>query len=101
MAKPGTNKKRCEKYKQSGNKAHNKQLRQERHQKRMDRFAKRRANKPQDIIRTASKDGDPRMAPDGDVYSRRPNQCELSWWTGVMRRLQNRLDKEAQRAKAN
>ncbi len=42
MAKPGGNKKRCEKYKNSGRREENKRLRQIREQKRRDRFAKRR-----------------------------------------------------------
>lgn len=42
MSKIGKNKKRCEKYKASGNRERNKILKQERHKKRMERFAKRR-----------------------------------------------------------
>jgi len=42
MARIGHNKKRCEKYKLSGARERNKQIKQERHKKRMERFAKRR-----------------------------------------------------------
>ena len=42
MARPGNNKKRCEKYSRSGHKELNKQLRQERNEKRIARFKKRR-----------------------------------------------------------
>ena len=45
MAKPGNknNKARCDKYKQQSRRAKNKALKQERHEKRMARFAKRKA----------------------------------------------------------
>ena len=42
MAKPGGNKKRCEKYAKSGHKELNKKLRQERDKKLKAKFAKRR-----------------------------------------------------------
>ena len=42
MAKPGNNKKRCEKYKQRGALERNKALKQERNEKRIAKFAKRR-----------------------------------------------------------
>lgn len=42
MAKKGKNKKACEKYRMSGHKAINKELRKERHEKRLAKFAKRK-----------------------------------------------------------
>lgn len=44
MARKGGNKKRCERYKLSGHKEENKMKRQKRHEKRMARFAQRKAD---------------------------------------------------------
>ena len=44
MAKPGKNKPQCEKYRKSGHREENKRLRKLRHEKRMAKFAKRRAD---------------------------------------------------------
>lgn len=102
MAKPGNknNKLRCENYRKSGRKAINKQLRQERHEKRMAKFAKRRA--------------------DGKTYEYKPNPYEkgtslyyweqskrarkcvnrklpLQEWTSTMRKLRNQLAAEKEK----
>lgn len=100
MAKNGKNKKRCEKYRNSGHKEINKKLRQERHQKRLAFFAKRRADGKPNANATShnivGNDANTNLTEkDSIVYSRRPKQLPLSWWTGIMRQTKNYLDGEA------
>lgn len=103
MSKPNKNKHHCDKYKSSGAHEINKQKKQERHKKRMEKFAKRRE--------------------EGKAYEYKPNpfkEYTRKWWhekqdreaknvdrraplathDSVMRKLQNQLDKEEQAHKA-
>ena len=101
MAKIGKNKKRCEKYRNSGHKEINKTLRQERHKKRQAYFMKRRSDGKPNASRTSHQpvgDGAKtnKTEKDSITYVRRPSQLPLSWWTGIMRRTKNYLDKGSQ-----
>lgn len=97
MSKPNKNKHRCDKYKSSGAHEINKQLKQERHQKRMARFEKRHEEgktyeyKPNPFKKGTKKwhhEAEDRAAKNAD---KRTPQAQRD---SNMRLLQNELDKE-------
>lgn len=82
MAKSGGNKKRCEKYKLSGRKEINKARKQERHQRRLEKFRRRREEgkcyqyDPDKYPKTDPSDG---------------NKTEFQKWKSIMAKLNNEL----------
>lgn len=91
MAKPGTNKKRCEKYKLSARREINKELRQERHKRRMEKFRKRREEGKNYQY---DKDKYPKTEPsDG-------GKTEFQRWKSIMDKLDNELNQIEKEEKA-
>ena len=83
MAKPGKSKKACEKYKQQGRKEKNKQLKQERQEKRLAKFkARREAGKSYEYKK--------KDKPTRNEDHRLPYQV----WTSIMAKLDNKIRKE-------
>ena len=100
MARRGGNKKRCEKYKQRGAKEINKKLRQEKHEKRLAKFAERKAERKettQPKPKKESKGGDNLMEPH---KTWNPNKTPYQNWTSIFRRLNNELEAEKKAEKA-
>lgn len=104
MAKPGTNKERCKRYTASGHKETNKEMRQKRNQKRIARFAARKAAgksytykpNPYDPIKQKRQylaEADERAQKNVD------HRDTISRMRSIMRKLQNKLDREALMAK--
>lgn len=110
--KIGRNKKSCEKYKNSGHRAINKQLKQERHKKRMERFAKRKEegkdyatnHSHNDTLEKINAEYDTKSAyfkENSEILLQRlfkPNRgsdqakhTEVSRWKSLMRKVDNEL----------
>ena len=103
MSKPNKNKHHCDKYKSSGAHEINKQLKQERHQKRMSKFAKRREEgkayeyKPNPFKEYTKKWWDEHRDRQEKNVDRRSDQAKHDSWN---RKLQNQLDEEERIRKA-
>lgn len=103
--KVGRNKKACEKYKLSGREAENKALKQERHKKRMARFAKRKEEGKAYVYRSghaqeklkanrARKDYDPVNGVWlANAGSKQPRHGEYNKWKSVMGKLEYQMSK--------
>lgn len=97
MSRIGKNKRRCDKYKNSGHHEINKHLKQERHEKRMTRFAKRKADGKSYVYqsdRTGTKENPsgPNTFEKGIVTELRDDhRLPYSRWTSIMRKLNNDL----------
>ena len=103
MAKNGKNKKRCERYRLSGHREQNKHLKQERHKKRMERFAKRRGEgKNYEYKPIPYEKGT--MEYNREVRERAAKnvdrRTDFQKKTSIMRKLQNELDKKKAAMKA-
>ncbi len=95
MAKPNkAHKARCERYKSRGQREINKEIKQQRHKKRMEKFAKRREKKASEPVVEKVR-GDERGSnitePLGKQYK---NALPLQKNTSMLRILQNNLDRE-------
>lgn len=100
MSKIGRNKKACERYRTSGKKTINKLSRQERHRKRMEYFAKRRAEGNNYVYKpiTFAK-GTEDYYEELHKRSRKnvSNKTPLQKITSIMRKLDNELEREKQK----
>ena len=89
---------RCQKYKTRGQREINKAKKQEKNQKRIAKFAARRAKKAERSYPPKDPEvrGDNLMPPLGDVAWRPKmnHMVEYQKWTSIMRRVQNQLDAE-------
>lgn len=100
MSKIGRDKKKCEKYKQSGHRETNKQLKKERNEKRIAKFAKRRAEGKayadnNDGSGTKECSSGPNTF-EKSIITERANDHRLSYarWTSIIRKLNNELLKK-------
>lgn len=108
MAKPGKKKKSCDKYRNAGRKAINADLRQERHRKKMERFAKRRAEgknyeykskRGGGTIDNPANPAGPNITEPTLINERKHGQLPLAYWTSVLRKIKNEQSREAQETK--
>ncbi len=103
MAKPGKMKKKCEKYRNQGRKETNKELRAERHEARMKKFADRReAGKTYKYKPNPYKEGT--FEYNCEVLERaeknRSKRTEFNMMKSIMRKLQNEINAQKKAAKA-
>lgn len=104
MSKIGRNKKRCEKYRLSGNLQTNKLLKQERNEKRVAKFAARR-----EAGKTYEYKANPYSKTSGEYIveaerrsdKNRDKRLPLQKITSIMRKLDNQLATEVAKRKAN
>lgn len=112
MSKIGSNKKACEKYRNSGHKEENKAAKQKRHEKRMERFTKRkeegksytyRAGHAQEKLKEnrSRKDYNPVLGVwETNVGSGRAVHTEFNKWRSIMAKLDYQLNKQKAADKA-
>ena len=103
MAKPGGNKKRCEKYAKSGHKELNKKLRQQRDKKLKAKFAKRREEgKAYEYKPNPYEEGTNEY--NREVLSRmdknKYHKTEFQRWRSIFAKLDNEIELEKKAAKA-
>ena len=104
MAKKGGNKKACEKYRLSGHKQENKKLKQERHEKRLAKFVKRKEDgKTYEYKTNPYKKGTEEYVIERDKrhekYTTSGTKTEVQKFISVMKKLNNWLDSEERRIK--
>lgn len=95
MAKPGNNKKRCEKYKMRGALAENKLKKQKRHEKRIEKFKKRREEGKCYVYQARDKSERPKE-PNSNIGSNRGRHTEYARLTSLF----SKLDREIAMAQA-
>ena len=100
MAKPGNNKKRCEKYKQRGALEKNKALRQERNEKRIAKFAKRREEGTCYVYHKRDPDVPPKM-PESNVGSKQGRHTDYAITRSIFAILDRKIaaEKAAEKSK--
>ena len=103
MAKPGGNKKRCEKYSKSGHRELNKKLRQQRDEKRKAKFAKRReSDAAYEYKQNPYEEGSNQY--NWEVLSRmeknKYHKTEFQRWRSIFAKLDNEIELEKKAAKA-
>lgn len=103
MSKPNKNRKKYyETYKQENRILKNKEKKREKHEKRMAKFAKRRGEgktysyKPNPF----KKDSEEYILEENNRRRKNIRAIDIGKWDSVMRKLQNRRDKELELAKA-
>lgn len=92
-----SHKARCEKYKQQNRRGINKQKKAERHQKRMDKFAKRREEgKTYKYTPNPYKEGTKEHIRENNLCASKnvSHSTETSYFDSVMKKLDNRIAKE-------
>ncbi len=90
MAKPGNNKKRCEKYKMRGALAENKLKKQKRHEKRIEKFKKRREEGKCYVYQARDKSERPKE-PNSNVGSNRGRHTEYARLTSLFSKLDREI----------
>ena len=104
MAKKGKMKKACEKYRLSGHKQENKKLKQERHEKNLAKFAKRKEDgKAYEYKTNPYKKGSDDYVIEKqnrqEKYATSGTKTEVQKFSSVMKKLNNWLDSEEKRIK--
>ena len=103
MAKPGSNKKRCEKYKNSGHREENKRLRQVRDKKQKTKFAKRKEDgKSYEYKPIQYKEGTADYNKEIVIRKEKnmSKKTEYQRLRSIFQKLENELEKERKAAKA-
>ena len=108
--KYGRNKKWCEKYKNTGRRLINKEEKKKREEKKLERFKKRREEGKTYVYKPNPYDKDSKKRSEKRKYweerrrreekNNKPHKLPLAHTTSIMRRLQNRIDKETAALKA-
>ena len=104
MAKPGKNKKQCEKYRNSGHKEINAQLKKERAEKRAAKFAKRREDgKAYEYKPNPYKKGTKEYARERRerAAKNKPKKTEFERMKSIFTKLDNEISKQKKEEKAS